>query len=95
VFGRGLHWFRFQLNLSSSVHHVAQLNPECVLELLKLSSDVNDCKPLVFGLDQGGAGRSHGHGGVRESRASDMAAAAAEAAVGHAGGDGLGRGRAC
>ena len=38
--------FRFQLNLSSSVHGVTQLDPECVLELLKLSSDVNECKPL-------------------------------------------------
>ena len=32
--GRGLHSFRFQLNLSSSIHRVTQLNPECVLELL-------------------------------------------------------------
>ena len=37
--GRGLHSYRFQLNLSSSVHRVTQLN--CVLELLKLSSIVN------------------------------------------------------
>jgi hypothetical protein len=44
---RGLHSFRFQLNLSSSVHCVTQLiNPECVLELLKLSSNLNECKPL-------------------------------------------------
>jgi len=43
---RGLHSFRFQLNLSSSVHRVTQLNPECVLELLKLSSNVNECKLL-------------------------------------------------
>jgi hypothetical protein len=39
----------FQLNLSTSVHGVTQLNPECVLELLKLSSDVNECKPLLRG----------------------------------------------
>ena len=49
VHGRGLYSFRFQLNLSSSVHRVTQLNPECVLELLKLSSNVNECKPLVHG----------------------------------------------
>ena len=47
--GRGLHSFRFQLNLSSSVHRVTQLNPECVLELLKLSSNVNECQPLHGG----------------------------------------------
>ena len=34
--GRGLHSFRFHLNLSSSVHRVTQLNDEYVLELLKL-----------------------------------------------------------
>ena len=50
VGGRGLHSFRFQLNLSSSVHRVTHFNPECVLELLKLSSNVNQCKPLVGGL---------------------------------------------
>ena len=44
---RGLQLFRFQLNLSSFVHRVTQLNPECVLELLKLSSNVNECKPLA------------------------------------------------
>jgi len=43
---RGLHSFRLQLNLSSSVHRVTQLNHECVLELLNLSSNVNECKPL-------------------------------------------------
>jgi len=34
------------LNLSSSVHRVTNLAHECVLELLKLSSNVNECKPL-------------------------------------------------
>ena len=43
---RGLHSFQYQLNLRSSVHRVTQLNPECVLELLKLSSNVNEWKPL-------------------------------------------------
>ena len=43
---RGLHSFRFQLNLSSSVHRVTQLSPTCVLELLKLSANVNEYKPL-------------------------------------------------
>jgi hypothetical protein len=38
----------FQLNLSSSVHRVTQLYPECVLELLKLSSTENECKPLPW-----------------------------------------------
>jgi len=47
--GRGSSSLRFQLNLSSSVHHVTQLNSECVLELLKLSSTVNECKPLASG----------------------------------------------
>ena len=50
ITGRGLHLFRFQLNLSASVHRVTQLNPECVLELLKLSSNVNKCKPLITGI---------------------------------------------
>ena len=40
---RGVHSFPIQLNLSSSVHRVTQLTPECVLELLKLSSNVNQC----------------------------------------------------
>jgi len=52
--GRGLHSFRFQLNLSSAVHRVTQLNPECVPELLKLSPNVNECKPLMSGGDRGG-----------------------------------------
>jgi hypothetical protein len=30
---------------------------ECVLELLKLSSNVNECKPLVTGTPHDGAGR--------------------------------------
>ena len=47
--GRGLHSFRFQFNLSSYVHRVTQIHPERVLELLKLSSDVNECKPLHAG----------------------------------------------
>jgi len=44
---RGLYSFRFQLKLSSSVHvhRVTQRNPQCVLELLKLSSNVNGCEP--------------------------------------------------
>jgi hypothetical protein len=50
VHGRGLPSFPFQLNLSSSVHRVTQLNPECVLELLKLSSNVKQCQPLVHGV---------------------------------------------
>jgi hypothetical protein len=47
--GRGLHSFPFQLNLSSLVHYTTKLDYEHVLELLKLSSKVNDCKPLVGG----------------------------------------------
>ena len=47
--GRGLHSFRFQLNLSSSLHRVTQLNPERVLEWLKFSYNVNECKPLPAG----------------------------------------------
>ena len=43
---QGLTLVPVQLNLSSSVHRVTRLNPECVLELLKLSSTVNECKPL-------------------------------------------------
>ena len=45
---RGLNTFPFQLNLSSSLHHITQLNPECVLKLLKSSSNVKECKPLPF-----------------------------------------------
>jgi hypothetical protein len=67
---RGLHSFRFQLNLSSSVHRVTQLYPECVLNLLMLSSNVNECKPLVSTCtgptEQAGGdalGGSHGLGG--------------------------------
>ena len=40
----GFNSFRFELNLSSSAHRVTQLNPECVMELLKLGSNVNECK---------------------------------------------------
>ena len=47
--GRGLHSFPFQLNLSYSVHRITNLTHECVLELLKLSSNVNECKPLIEG----------------------------------------------
>jgi hypothetical protein len=47
--GKGLHSFRFQLNLSSSVHRVSQLTRECVLALLKLSSNAKECKPLLCG----------------------------------------------
>jgi hypothetical protein len=54
--GRGLHSFRFQLNSSSSVHRVTQHNPKCILKLLKLSSNVNRCKPLPHGV-HGGAPR--------------------------------------
>ena len=43
---RGLHSFQFQLNLSSSVHRITQLNLGCVLALLKLISTVNKCKPV-------------------------------------------------
>jgi hypothetical protein len=51
--GKGLHSFRFQLNLSSSVPRVTQLNPECVLDFLKLNSNVNECKPLGAGAGLG------------------------------------------
>jgi hypothetical protein len=50
--GRGLHSFPFQLNLSSSVHRINQLTRGCVPELLKLSSNVNECKPLDDGEGQ-------------------------------------------
>ena len=42
LFGRGLHSIPFKL-----------LTHECVLELLKFSSDVNECKPLLFGFAGG------------------------------------------
>ena len=48
--GRGLHSFPFQLNLSTSVHRVTNCTHESVLQLLKLSSNVNKCKPLVPGF---------------------------------------------
>jgi len=47
--GRGLHSFPFHLNLTSSVHRMTKVTHECVLELLKLSSNVNECKPLRSG----------------------------------------------
>jgi hypothetical protein len=56
VQGRGIHSFPFQLNLSSSVHRVTHPPHDCVLELLKLSSNMNECKPLV--QDRGSAGGS-------------------------------------
>jgi len=51
--GRGLHSFPFQLNLGYSVHRMASLTHECVLKLLKLSSTVNECKPLGRGIHHG------------------------------------------
>jgi len=60
--GRGSHSLPFQLNLSSFVHRMTHSNHECVLELLKLSCNVDECKPLIdaltmFGnLDAGGTG---------------------------------------
>jgi hypothetical protein len=59
--GRGLHVFRFQLN-SSSVHRVTLINPDCVLELLKLSSNGNECKPLSSGVWQWGCELAAGGG---------------------------------
>jgi hypothetical protein len=50
--GRGLHPFRFQLNLSSSVTVSPNSSHECVLEMLKLSTKVNECKPLSNGAKQ-------------------------------------------
>ena len=60
--GQGLHSFPLQLNLSSSVHRKTQLNSKIVLNLLKWSSNVNECKPLVAGDhgDGGGGGRCGG-----------------------------------
>ena len=46
---RGLHSFRIQLNLSSSIHRNTKLSHECVLELLELSCNVNESKPLHVG----------------------------------------------
>jgi len=46
---QGLQSFPFQLNFSSSVHRIPSFNHECVLELLKLSSNVNKCEPLLCG----------------------------------------------
>jgi len=43
---RGLHSLPLQLNLSASVHRMTLLPHECVLELLKLSCNVDECKPL-------------------------------------------------
>jgi hypothetical protein len=70
---RGLHSLRFQLNLSSSVFRVTQLNPECILELLKLSSNVNECKPLPVNLTAANL--------LRRAAAAPAAAAPAEAAA--------------
>ena len=60
---RGLHLFPFQLNSSSSVHRRANLTHECVLELLKLSREVDQCKPLMAGGRRGaGAAGAGGQG---------------------------------
>jgi hypothetical protein len=47
VTGRGLLSFPLQLNMSSSVYCITNLTHECVVELLNLSSTVNECTPLV------------------------------------------------
>jgi len=65
ICGRGLHSFRSQLNLSSSVHCVTYLNAESVLDLLRLSSNVNECEPLICGgngAENNGANLVHNHG---------------------------------
>jgi hypothetical protein len=58
VVGRGQNSFPLQLNLSDSVRRITQLtlSHECVLELLKLSSNVNECKLLLVGRDGAGVG---------------------------------------
>ena len=57
----------FELNLSASVYCETKLTHEWVLELLKLSSNVNECKPLVEarGGRGGGGGGAGQAGGVR------------------------------
>jgi len=49
--GRGLHTLLFQLNLSSSIHRIIQLNSSTCPGLLELSSNVNECKPLASGCE--------------------------------------------
>jgi len=54
VWGRGLHSFPIQRNLSPlSTVYPTYLAHERVLELLKLSSNVNECKPLVWDVHTG------------------------------------------
>ena len=50
-------------------------NPECVLELRKLSSDVNECKPLLRGAGPGRHGGPGGclHGCLRTRAPNDQA----------------------
>ena len=47
--GQGLVLVPISAQLELFVHRVTYLNPECVLELLKLSCIVNECKPLPPG----------------------------------------------
>jgi len=51
--GRGLHSFSISAQLELFYHNTftveATLTHECVLELLKLSSNLNECKPLPRG----------------------------------------------
>jgi len=76
--GRGSHSFPFQLNLSSSVNRMTQPNFECVLELLKLSFNVNETKPLADG------GGKHGDTDVTAPRGEGGTTAAGD---GRHGGD--------
>ena len=45
--GQGLTLVHFQLNWSCFVPHVTQVDPYCVPNVLKLSSNVNECNPLT------------------------------------------------
>ena len=46
---------------------MTQPTQECVLELLKLSSNVGECKPLAAGTDHHPHARA-GHPGVRDAQ---------------------------
>jgi hypothetical protein len=75
--GRGLHSVPFLLNLSSPVHRVTQVNHECVLELPKLSSNLNECKPLAGGAARGPGRTAAAAADADAGSGSDTALAAA------------------
>jgi len=81
--GRGLHSFPFQLNWSPCFHRKLNSTHDGVLKLLKLSSNLNECKLLAAGLLPSALGGGGGGGGGGFGRY------AVAAVVGRSASDGL------